>query len=54
MKKINLRALLLKPKLIHRKKKPVMATTKKPNQINHYLVNLEHIIFINLMAFIIV
>jgi len=54
MKKIKLRALLLKLKLIHRKKRLVMVIAKKLNQINHYLANLEHFIFTNLMAFIIV
>jgi len=54
IRKVKSRGLLLKLKLIHRKKKPVMATEKKLNQINHYLANLEHFIFTNLMAFIIV
>jgi len=54
MRKIELRGLLLKLKLIHRKKRPVMATVKELNRINHYLANLEHFISTNLMEFIIV
>jgi len=54
MKKMKLRGLLLKLKLIHRKKRPVMVTIKKLNQIKHYLANLEHFIFTNLTASIIV
>jgi len=54
MRRIKLRELLLKLKLIHRKKRHVMASKKKLNQINHYLANLEHFIFINPMAYIIV
>jgi len=54
MRRTKLRGLLLKLKLIHRKKRPVMATARKPNQINHYLEDLVLFIFINLMGFIIV
>jgi len=54
VKKIFSKGSLLKLKLIHRKKRHVMASGRKLNQINHYLANLEHFIFTNLMAFIIV
>tara|TARA_A100001388_G_scaffold139152_1_gene103097 strand:- start:249 stop:413 length:165 start_codon:yes stop_codon:yes gene_type:complete len=54
MRKTKLKGLLLKLKLIHRKKRHVMATKRKLNQTNHYLVNLELFISTNLMGFIIV
>jgi len=53
MRKKRLKELLLKLRLIHKKKRPVMATAKELNQTNHYLENQEHFIFTKLMAFII-